>query len=348
MDDEQGGNAGLRKAAEVVHIGVKAVAGWKVALIVLAVIAGLLFFTGLLVASASQGEGSSGMFCTVVGEGNEEIPPEYVPWLQKAATKYELGPRGFSIVAAIHKIESDFGRSTLPGVKSGTNEAGAAGPGQFLAGTWTFYGVDGNNDGFRDIYSVPDSVFSTANYLHASGAPKDWRGAIFEYNHATWYVEEVLEQANKYDAGVVCKPVLSESGEAPAGGLARIEYFARWIESKRIHYCWGGGHGPKPGPSPGSGEFCGPGVKGLDCSGSVRWLLVLTGYPDPGGLRSDELGAHYPAGPGQHVTIWANVDHVFITINGRDWGTSSSNVANGPGFADHTHAGFVPSHPQGM
>ena len=41
--------------------------------------------------------------------------------------------------------------------------------------TWATYGVDANGDGLKDIYSVPDSVFATANYLHASGAPGDWR-----------------------------------------------------------------------------------------------------------------------------------------------------------------------------
>lgn len=40
------------------------------------------------------------------------------------------------------------------------------------------------------------------------------------------------------------------------------------------------------------------------------------------------------------MTIWANVDHVFVTIAGRDWGTSDTNFSHGPGFADHTHAGL--------
>jgi hypothetical protein len=36
------------------------------------------------------------------------------------------------------------------------------------------------------------------------------------------------------------------------------------------------------------------------------------------------------------VTIWSNVDHVWVEINGRDWGTASSNFAHGPGFARRT------------
>jgi hypothetical protein len=144
-------------------------------------------------------------------------------------------------------------------------------------------------------------------------------------------------------------------GPLPADRLARIEKVAAWIESRRIHYCWGGGHGPEPGPSP--GEYCwsasdqqvfGAPEDGLDCSGAVRWLLVLSGYPDPGPLVSDELGAHYPSGPGREVTIWSNADHVWIEIDGRDWGIVDSNFAHGPGYGSQDTEGFVPSHPPGL
>ena len=334
----------------VIGVGARALArgvGWKFALAGAAVLLCLLCFVGLFFA-ASQSPASGE--CSLSGTSGKGIPADYVPWLEKAAAKYRLGPRGYAIVAAIHKVESDFGRSPLPGVRSGTNSAGAAGPGQFLFSTWATYGVDANGDGRKDIYSIPDSIFATANYLHASGAPGDWRAAIFAYNHADWYVEEVLETAAGFGAQVheVCASAAGGLGELPAARLARVQYVAKWIESRRIHYCWGGGHGPQPGPSPGSGEFCGPGVRGLDCSGAVRWLLVLSGYPDPGGLVSNELGAHYPSGRGRAVTIWSNVDHVFVEIKGRDWGTSDANFAHGPGFGPQPTAGFVPSHPPGL
>jgi hypothetical protein len=313
---------------------------------------GLLFVAGLFLAAAPGARGG-GERCTLAGKGAEQIPANYVPWVQRASARYRLGPRGLSIIAAVHAIESDFGRSNLPGVRLGTNAAGAAGPGQFLAATWATFGADADGDGRRDIYSVPDSIYATANYLHASGAPRDWRAALFAYNHAEWYVEEVLEKAESFGGELVCEP--TELGEPPAGRLARLLYYARWIESRRLHYCWGGGHAPQPGPS--RGTYCwsaagtqvfGTSAAGLDCSGAVRWLLVLAGYPDPGALVSNELGAAYPSGPGQHFTIWANVDHVFVTIDGRDWGTSETNFAHGPGFAQHSHAGFAPSHPPGL
>jgi hypothetical protein len=294
--------------------------------------------------STASGEGG----CTVSGKGSE-IPANYFPWLPEAAAKYKLGPKGVSIVAAIHYVESDWGQSPLPGVAPGThNSAGAEGPGEFLVPSWEAYGVDGNGDGVKDVYSIPDSVFGTANLLHADGAPQDWHGAIFDYNHAEWYVEEVLEKAASLHVKTMCTAGSGELAAGAAESLERIESVAKWMESKKIHYCWGGGHGVKPGPSGGTGEFCPPGTEGLDCSGSVRWLMVLSGYPDPGGLVSNELGAQYPSGVGKEVTIWSNPDHIWMEINGRDWGTATSNFSHGPGFGPQSTAGFAPSHPPGL
>ncbi len=349
-EPHSGGELDVRTAVLAARSALRGLAAWKIGLAAAAVLLPLLLGVGLVFAFASAPPGGGGMSCSVSAVAADNgIPPEYVPWLQKAATKYRLGSRGFSIIAAIHYVESDFGRSTLPGVHSGTNSAGAAGPGQFLHSTWEGYGVDADGDGRKDVYSVPDSVFGTANYLRASGAPGNWRAAIFAYNHADWYVEEVLERAASFRAGVDCEASGGESFEQTLPRtLARVEAVARWIESRRIHYCWGGGHAAAPGPSAGSGEFCGPGVKGLDCSGAVRWLLALSGYPDPGPLVSNELGAHYPSGAGRHVTIFANIDHVFVSIDGRDWGTSSANFAHGPGFGLQSSAGFGESHPPGL
>jgi hypothetical protein len=338
------GNSGTARAATVAGAGAKLFAGWQIALAVAGGMLALLLFTGLFVASSSAGGEGGGTVCTLQGGGNQEIPAVYIPLLEKAAAKYELGPRGFSIVAAIHYIESDFGQSKLPGVSSGSNEAGAEGPGQFLASSWEAYGVDGDENGTKDPYSIPDSVFATAHYLHVSGAPRNWWNAIFAYNHADWYVEEVLAAAAKFNAGVVCHS--APLGAAPTGdSLQKIEYYARWIERKQISYCWGGGHGLKPGPDGGE-KGCSP--AGLDCSGSVRWLFVLAGIGDPGGIPSGLFPLHYRSGPGLHVTIWSNPAHVFVSINGRTWGTSESNTGGGPGYAEHTTEGFTASHPPGL
>jgi hypothetical protein len=351
--ERQGGGRIVGATARLAARGL----GAKLALAAALPLLGLLFVVGVFAASAPGSAGGSGS-CSLSDGSSRGIPADYVPWLLKAAAKYQLGPRGFAIVAAIHYVESDFGRSPLPGVAPGTqNSAGAEGPGQFLVSSWQHFGVDGDGDGVKDPYSIPDSVFATANLLHADGAPRDWRTAIFDYNHADWYVERVLEKAASFGSEVVCEaPAASQAfGALPPRSPERVQAAARWIESRRIHYCWGGGHAPRPGPSHGS--YCwsadgrqvfGAPEAGLDCSGAVRWLLVLSGFPDPGALVSNELGAHYPSGSGAQLTIWATVDHVFVTIEGRDWGTSESNFAHGPGYAEESHAGFLPSHPSGL
>lgn len=204
---------------------------------------GMLFVVGLFVASAPGSAGGGGG-CTLTAGTSNGVPAAYIPWLERAAARYELGPRGFSIVAAIHYVESDFGRSQLPGVAPGTqNYAGAMGPGQFLASSWSAYGVDADGDGVKDVYSVPDSVYGTANLLHAAGAPGDWPRAIFTYNHAQWYVEEVEAKAAKIGGGgqLVCEPT-----EPTTGGnadLRRVETLSQPRAFKPIpsRYWLGGG-----------------------------------------------------------------------------------------------------------
>ena len=229
--------------AKAAGIGAKAAAATGAAIVALVVCAGL--------AGGSTSSGASSVECRATAD-NSQIPADYFPWLPEAAAKYHLGPKGAAIVAAIHYVESDWGQSTLPGVAAGTqNYMGAEGPGQFLVPSWEAYGVDADGDGVKDPYSVPDSVFATAHLLHEDGAPKEWRQAIWDYNHAWWYVEEVLEKAETLKMPMVCEATSAELGVGAARSLERIKAVAKWIEEKRIHYCWGGGHGPKPGRPPG-------------------------------------------------------------------------------------------------
>lgn len=314
----------------------------------------LLACVGLFAVSAPPSPEATSLDCS--SGPHDGVPADYFPWLTEAAVNYHLGPRGAPIVAAIHYVESDWDRSPLPGVAPGThNYMGAEGPGQFLESSWAAYGVDADGDGVKDAYSVPDSVFATARLLHADGAPRDWPGAIYDYNHAWWYVHEVLAKAASLHLTATCTPIADPLGETEARTLERLRRAARWIESRHIHYCWGGGHAPEPGPS--SGTYCwsssgeqvfGAAEDGLDCSGAVRWLLVLSGFPDPGPLVSNEFATAYPSGPGRQVTIWSNVDHVWIEIDGRDWGTATSNFAHGPGFGPQSVEGFVATYPPGL
>jgi murein DD-endopeptidase MepM/ murein hydrolase activator NlpD len=67
---------------------------------------------------------------------------------------------------------------------------------QFMPATWGKYGVDISGGlGGPNPYDPRDAIFAAARYLAASGAPRHLREAIFAYNHARWYVDAVLWQA---------------------------------------------------------------------------------------------------------------------------------------------------------
>ena len=146
----------------------------------------------------------------------------FVPLYVAAADRYGLGERGAPILAAIHSVESGFGSNMGP------STAGAVGHMQFLAATWDAYGVDADEDGRADPYDAADAIYSAANYLHASGAPADWAAAIFAYNHADWYVDEVLRTARRFgDLAEVVDAVCAASGPAELDRAVRIYAPAR-------------------------------------------------------------------------------------------------------------------------
>jgi hypothetical protein len=132
-----------------------------------------------------------------------DIPGNYLQWIRQAGGRYGLD---WSVIAGIYSIETDFGRLDARGVRSGENSAGAGGPGQFLEGTWRVYGVDGDSDGVEDRYNPADAIPGTANLLRRSGAPADYRRAVFAYNHASWYVDNVLERAARYRGAAEADP----------------------------------------------------------------------------------------------------------------------------------------------
>jgi hypothetical protein len=117
--------------------------------------------------------------------------------------------RGLSwaVLAAIGKVESDHGRAQLPGVRSGWNAAGAAGPMQFGIGqgragnAWARYGGDFDQNGRVSVYDPGDAIPAAARYLCAAGAPRRLNGALYAYNHSWTYVTRVKRLARGYVAG---------------------------------------------------------------------------------------------------------------------------------------------------
>ena len=117
------------------------------------------------------------------------IPPFLLPIYQACGTQYGVP---WEVLASINRIETAFGTNL------NVSSAGALGWMQFIPSSWEAYGVDANNDGRKDPYNPVDAICAAANYLDAAGASEDLATAIFAYNHADWYVDEVLLYARQY------------------------------------------------------------------------------------------------------------------------------------------------------
>lgn len=101
----------------------------------------------------------------------------------------------WQVLAAINKVESNFGRNMGP------SSAGAVGWMQFMPSTWDRWGTDADGDGLADPWNPQDAIYSAARYLAAAGGAADLPRAVLAYNHAQWYVDEVLELAQTFGAG---------------------------------------------------------------------------------------------------------------------------------------------------
>ncbi|HYQ79673.1 MAG TPA: lytic murein transglycosylase [Solirubrobacterales bacterium] len=118
-----------------------------------------------------------------------EIPPFLLPIYQACGTEYGIP---WEVLASINKIESGFGTNL------NVSSAGAVGWMQFLPSSWETFGLDANGDGRKDPYNPVDAICAAAHYLKLAGGNDDLYQAIFAYNHADWYVQEVLLYARAY------------------------------------------------------------------------------------------------------------------------------------------------------
>jgi len=144
------------------------------------------------------------------------IPPFLLPIYQACGTQYGIP---WQVLASINRIETAFGTNL------NVSTAGALGWMQFMPSTWEMYGVDANDDGRKDPYNPVDAICAAARYLNAAGGEDDLRGAIFAYNHADWYVDEVLLYANQYgklpDTLISSLTGLTEGAHFPVAADAR-------------------------------------------------------------------------------------------------------------------------------
>jgi murein DD-endopeptidase MepM/ murein hydrolase activator NlpD len=206
-------------------------------------------------AASAAGPGSLGSFVMVDSsatglpsadvpnaEGSLALPPDYTVratqpvsrtfaelealW-QRAGAAYGIP---WPVLAAINKVETNFGQNMGP------SSAGAVGWMQFMPDTWLRWGVDASGDGVADPWNPEDAVYAAARYLAAAGGRTDIYRGVYAYNHADWYVQEVLDLAQTYARGgvdvtfptVPAAPTVDMSSLAPLqASLAEAEASAQ-------------------------------------------------------------------------------------------------------------------------
>ena len=179
--------------------------------------------SSLLYSAGTGGFGCSGnaqqekdaLQSKVSGQARNSIPANFLSWYQKVGKQYGVP---WVILAGIGAEESDNGRSNLPGVHSGQNGYGAAGPMQIGIGgasgnTWggtpthpaaekvSGVATDEDGDGVASVYDPADAIAGAAKDLLAHNVLSDPSAAIFSYNHLQSYVTAVETKANQYASG---------------------------------------------------------------------------------------------------------------------------------------------------
>jgi len=286
---------------------------------------GVVSFTPVTVPKSSQWGGSAmsnpftpiqiQRYAQLVGKLSE--PPPYLVRIYKAAARRYGLP--WPVLAAINYVETGYGANV------NYSSAGAEGWMQFMPGTWRTYGeaVDVRGQVMAHVAANPwnprDAIFSAARYLVAHGAHNDLPAAIFAYNHALWYVQEVLSVAQQIDQQGMLPGVAADKKVAAMGTMARL--------LNGMPYVWGGGHS--------SWDM----ATGYDCSGFVSQVLHAGGYlSDPVTTQSLPLQNGIVSGPGRWITVFDRTDgggltndHVIIDINGQWWESGGSSAFGGAG-----------------
>ena len=264
---------------------------------------------------------------------NGNRPPSFlIPIYMQAGRRYHVP---WEVLAAINAIESDYGQNL------NTSSAGAVGWMQFEPSTWARYGMAVDGDSVPNPYDPRDAIFAAARYLAAAGAAEDISKAVFSYNHASWYVDEVLSRAQtiashaQYEHATLKRGTFSVSfatglKRQPTvsyqGGLLspydRLIAAANMVSAANFPYLYGGGHEQPAAFGP------------FDCSGSVSYVIQQAGYKVPTTVSGDIPIWKFPAGPGR-VTIFYDPVHTYMRIGNRYFGTSGfARPGGGAGWFD--------------
>jgi len=275
------------RVAALVAIGIAVLLVTALAVVPMALIGGasLMFAAGT--GCPTTAPGKSAQQPAVTTAARNSIPANYLALFKQAGRQYGVP---WVILAGIGEVESNDGRTSLPGVNSGSNAFGAAGPMQIGIGgasgnTWggapvhpasevvSGVATDANGDGVASVYQPADAIAGAAKYLVAHGVQSNVSAAIFAYNHLQSYVQTVLYWAGAYSRGgytqsnavTVSAPeclTSIQTGRVPNQAIATVIGYARQQLGKP--YLWGG-----------------TGPDAFDCSGLVMMAYRAAGVTIP-------------------------------------------------------------------
>ena len=281
------------------------------------------------------GGGGSGCFNTsqstvtqpgVSTQGQHTIPANYLMWYKKVGLQYNIP---WTILAGTGTEESDNGQSTLPGVHSGTNAFGAAGPMQigiegasgdaWGGGAYPGQGTipdsklpvpnggvatDEDGGGSASVYDPADAIAGAAKYLVEHGAPGNMQAAIFAYNHAGWYVTDVLNFASSYATGGFTVSQVNPGPSQSVGGCSGTTLAALTMPNAAVATAINFAQQQINKPY----LFGGTGPDAFDCSGLVMMAYRAAGINIP--RTADE---QWQFGPQIAASVVSPGDLVFFT-----------------------------------